>query len=152
MSKVLMGLVGALALALLSVWFVWGERDDALEGKAKAESAQATAEQRVKDLAALSEAKDSVIDQISKDRDEERKSAQELQLLTQAIQATASERELMIKEIISENEELRSWASERLPDGIAGLRKRPTLTGADAYRVWGAGSNAVHPASDGAGP
>jgi len=60
-------------------------------------------------------------------------------------------RERTIEALKRENSELRIWAEQPLPDAAHRLRKRPALTGADAYRQWLSGRSAVPPASDGTG-
>ncbi|MNC11926.1 hypothetical protein D3C75_596370 [compost metagenome] len=60
-------------------------------------------------------------------------------------------RERTIEALKRENSELRIWADQLLPDAARRLRKRPALTGADAYRQWLSGRGAVPPAGDGTG-
>lgn len=52
-------------------------------------------------------------------------------------------RERTIEELKRENAELRTWATQPLPDAARRLRERPALTGADAYREWVSGRGAV---------
>ena len=59
-----------------------------------------------------------------------------------------AKRERTIKELKLENDELRKWADQPLPDAARRLRERPALTGADAYRDWLSGRGAVRAASD----
>ncbi|MEX6717488.1 Rz-like lysis system protein LysB [Pseudomonas aeruginosa] len=61
-------------------------------------------------------------------------------------------RQRQIEDLKRENQELREWAAQQLPDAARRLRQRPTLTGADAYRNWLSGRGAVPAAGDGAGP
>lgn len=58
-------------------------------------------------------------------------------------------RERTIEGLKRENEELRRWADQSLPDAARWLRERPALTGADAYRQWLSGRGAVPPAGNG---
>jgi LysB family phage lysis regulatory protein len=58
-----------------------------------------------------------------------------------------AQREQQIVELKRENSDLRQWAALPLPDAASRLRKRPALTGADAYRNWLSSGSAVHPAS-----
>ncbi len=60
-------------------------------------------------------------------------------------------RQRTIEELTHENDQLRDWARQYLPDAARRLRSRPTLTGADAYRQWLSGGGAMRPASDGTG-
>jgi LysB family phage lysis regulatory protein len=57
-------------------------------------------------------------------------------------------RKQQIKELKRENTELREWADVELPAAARRLRERPALTGADAYRDWLSGRNALHPGRD----
>ena len=59
-----------------------------------------------------------------------------------------AKRERTIKELKLENDELRKWADQPLPDAARRLRERPALTGADAYRDWLSGRDAVRTAGD----
>lgn len=59
-----------------------------------------------------------------------------------------AKRERTIKELKLENDELRKWADQPLPDAARRLRERPALTGADAYRDWLSGRGAVRAAGD----
>lgn len=54
-----------------------------------------------------------------------------------------AERERMIEDLKHENEELRNWADQPLPDAARRLRERPAITGADAYRQWLSSGSAV---------
>lgn len=57
-------------------------------------------------------------------------------------------RERTIEVLKRENDELRKWADQPLPDAARRLRERPALTGADAYRDWLSGRDAVRAAGD----
>ncbi|KAA0948054.1 LysB family phage lysis regulatory protein [Pseudomonas sp. ANT_H14] len=57
-------------------------------------------------------------------------------------------RERTIEVLKRENDELRNWADQPLPDAARRLRERPALTGAAAYRDWLSGRGAVRPAGD----
>ncbi|WP_448647194.1 Rz-like lysis system protein LysB [Pseudomonas mohnii] len=59
-----------------------------------------------------------------------------------------AKRELTIEALKRENAELRDWAAQSLPDAARRLRERPALTGADAYRQWLSGRDAVQPAGN----
>lgn len=48
-----------------------------------------------------------------------------------------------IEELKRENDELRDWAAQPLPDVARRLRERPAITGAAAYRDWLSGRGAV---------
>ncbi|AWY43747.1 LysB family phage lysis regulatory protein [Pseudomonas putida] len=57
-------------------------------------------------------------------------------------------RERTIEGLKRENEDLRRWADQPLPDAARRMRERPTITGADAYRQWLSGRGAVQPAGN----
>lgn len=59
-----------------------------------------------------------------------------------------AKRERTIEELKLENAELRTWATQPLPDAARRLRERPALIGADAYRQWMSGRGAVPVAGD----
>jgi hypothetical protein len=61
---------------------------------------------------------------------------------------TLDVRKQQIKELKRENAELREWAAAQLPAAARRLRQRPAITGADAYRDWLSGRNALHPERD----
>lgn len=76
--------------------------------------------------------------------------AQQLQLLGE-LRLGLADRRRQIEDLTRENEELRAWAGQPLPDPARRLRERPSIIGADAYRDWLSRSRAVRPAGDGAG-
>ncbi|WP_431080125.1 Rz-like lysis system protein LysB [Pseudomonas thivervalensis] len=59
-----------------------------------------------------------------------------------------AKREQTIEALKRENEDLRNWADQPLPELARRLRERPAFTGADAYRQWLSGRGALHPAGD----
>lgn len=61
-----------------------------------------------------------------------------------------AERERLIEDLKHENEELRNWAVQPLPDAARRLRDRPPITGADAYRQWLSSGSALPSAGHGA--
>ncbi|MBD0683302.1 MULTISPECIES: Rz-like lysis system protein LysB [Pseudomonas] len=60
-----------------------------------------------------------------------------------------AKREQTIEALKRENEDLRDWAGQPLPELARRLRERPALTGADAYRQWLSGRGALHAAGNG---
>lgn len=64
------------------------------------------------------------------------------------LRLSLAKRERTIEELKRENDELRNWADQPLPDAARRLRERPTLTGAAAYRDWLSGRGAVPTAGD----
>jgi LysB family phage lysis regulatory protein len=59
-----------------------------------------------------------------------------------------AKREQTIEALKRENEDLRDWADQPLPELARRLRERPAFTGADAYRQWLSGRGALHPTGD----
>lgn len=78
----------------------------------------------------------------------ERDSQAKLLLLQGELRAGLARREQQIEDLKHENDELRQWADQPLPDAARRLRERPAITGADAYRQWMSGSGALPTASD----
>lgn len=81
----------------------------------------------------------------------EREVQAQLLKLQSTLRTGLAERERLIENLKHENEELRNWADQPLPDAARRLRERPAITGADAYRQWLSGGGALPAAGDGAG-
>lgn len=67
------------------------------------------------------------------------------------LQRFLSNRETEIRRLQRENQELRDWADRPLPEPVARLRRRPALTGADAYRQHLSDAEPLHAAGGGTG-
>lgn len=65
------------------------------------------------------------------------------------IRNALDQRTFDIERLKNEDPQVRSWADSLLPDPIAGLRKRPAITGAAAYAEYLRTRDAVHPAGGG---
>lgn len=52
----------------------------------------------------------------------------------QQLERTLADRTATIRRLQRENDELRQWADQPLPEPVARLRERPALTGAAAYQ------------------
>ncbi|AQT95916.1 Rz-like lysis system protein LysB [Pseudomonas azotoformans] len=133
-----MALLGALAL------LIWGQeaRIDVAEGKTElAKAAAKTArEDAERNLATVN----TLTDTLKQERD-----AQSLLRSQQdQLRLGLAKRERTIEELKRENDELRNWADQPLPDAARRLRERPALTGAAAYRDWLSGRGAVRAAGD----
>lgn len=131
-------LLGALAL------LIWGQeaRIDVAEGKTQlAKAAAKTArEDADRNLATAN----TLTDTLKQERD-----AQSLLRSQQdQLRLGLAKRERTIEELKRENDELRNWADQPLPDAARRLRERPALTGAAAYRDWLSGRGAVRAAGD----
>lgn len=80
----------------------------------------------------------------------EREVQAQLMKLQGALRTGLAERERLIENLKHENEELRNWADQPLPDAARRLRDRPAITGADAYRQWLSSGSALPAAGHGA--
>ncbi|AGA74245.1 LysB family transcriptional regulator [Pseudomonas plecoglossicida] len=82
----------------------------------------------------------------------ERERADQAQLLKVQVELRQglAARQRTIEALKHENDQLRDWARQLLPDAARRLRERPALTGADAYRQWLSGGGPVRPAGDSA--
>jgi len=83
---------------------------------------------------------------------DERASQVSLRLMQNDLRTALTARQRKLETLTRENTALRHWADQPLPDAAARLRQRPALTGADAYRQWLSGRDALHPAGDSAAP
>ena len=76
---------------------------------------------------------------------------QQLRTTTDQLRADLRRRTRQIEDLKRENQELRDWAAQPLPDAVVRLRTHPEFVGAGAYRDWLSGRSAVPTAGDGAG-
>ncbi|MFI8430674.1 Rz-like lysis system protein LysB [Pseudomonas sp. NPDC078863] len=131
-------LLGALAL------LIWGQqqRIDAAEGKtARANDAAKTAREDANRNLAIVNTLTTILQQ-------ERESQSALRAQQDQLRQALAKRARTIEELKLENDELRDWAAQPLPDAARRLRERPALTGAAAYRDWLSGRGAVPVAGD----
>ncbi|MBA6063544.1 LysB family phage lysis regulatory protein [Pseudomonas mosselii] len=82
----------------------------------------------------------------------ERDSQAKLLALQGELRQGLAQRERVIEALKHENQQLREWSDQPLPDAARRLRERPALTGADAYRQWLSGSRSVPAAGDSTDP
>ncbi|MCF4998783.1 LysB family phage lysis regulatory protein [Pseudomonas syringae] len=133
-----LALLGSLALL---IW-VQETRIDVAEGKiGRAEDAAKTARD---DADRNLKTANTLIDTLKQERDAQSNLRAQQDQLRQSL----AKRERTIEELKLENDELRNWADQPLPDAARRLRERPALTGAAAYRDWLSGRSAVPPAGD----
>lgn len=140
---------GLLALALLAAGAaaLWGwdqqhqvtTAKDA--GKRLADQLERTQQDRDQNLATANQLKSELAN--------ERASQAKLLALQGELRQGLAQRERMIEALKHENQQLREWSEQPLPDAARRLRERPALTGADAYRQWLSGSRPVPAAGDG---
>ena len=79
---------------------------------------------------------------------QERENQSTLRAQQDQLRQALAKRARTIEELKLENDELRNWAIQPLPDAARQLRERPALTGAAAYRDWLSGRGAVSAAGD----
>lgn len=143
MSTLRQALYGLALLGAL-VLLIWAQetRIDAAEGKTELAKAAA---QTARDDADRNLATANTLTNTLK---QERDAQSELRRQQDQLRLGLAKRERTIEELKRENEELRNWADQPLPDAARRLRERPALTGAAAYRDWLSGRGAVRAASD----
>ncbi|KAA0011199.1 LysB family phage lysis regulatory protein [Billgrantia pellis] len=128
-------------LVVLVTWALW-QRSEAAEARAElAEQQLAEALQRVHESQL-------VIDALWNNAarlDAQRRATAEQKA---ELERTASTRLARLQELQHENTQLREWADARLPDAVVRLRKRPAVTGADAYRQSLRDTDALHAAGE----
>lgn len=136
------GYVAALIVGLCL--FIWHQQSrieaaEAAQGLAieRAERAQETADRHASNATTLAAT-----------LDQERTAQSILRTQTNALRTQLAARQRDIEELKHENQELRDWADQPLPDAARRLRERPALTGADAYRDWLSRSRALHSTGD----
>lgn len=133
-----LALLGALALL---IW-VQETRIDVAEGKT--ERAQDAANTARDDADRNLKTANTLADALRQERDAQSALRAQQDQLRQGL----AKRERTIEELKRENDELRKWADQPLPDAARRLRERPSLTGSAAYRDWLSGRGAVPPAVD----
>lgn len=131
-------LLGALGLLL------WGyhQRDQA------AAATLALAEQQRQDAEDRTERQANSITALSDSLKAEREAQATLRTTQNQLRQGLAARQRQIEDLKRENQELREWADQLLPDAARRLRQRPALTGADAYRDWLSGRGALPTAGD----
>lgn len=125
MTRLLAALV-VFALVIVVTWALW-QRINAAEARAD------LAEQQLTESLEREQQHKLVINALW---DNARRQANQRSALVQQqaeLSRTASNRLTTIEELHRENATLRAWANARLPDTVSRLRRRPAVTGADAY-------------------
>lgn len=133
-----LALLGALVLL---IW-VQEKRIDVAEGKT--ERAQDAAKTAREDADRNLKTANTLTDTLKQERDVQSTLRTQQDQLRQSL----AKRERTIKELKRENDDLRKWADQPLPDAARRLRERPAITGAAAYSDWLSGRSAVPPAGD----
>ena len=136
---------GALLLALGMLLWTQHLRTQAEDARAELDG------QRLLQAAQRIERQAQTITQLDQALQAERTAQAALRTLQNQLRRGLAERERTIKELSHEDPDMRAWVVEPLPGAARGLRERPALTGAAAYRDWLSRSGAVQPAGDGTG-
>ena len=131
-------LLGALAL------LIWGQQQRITVAEGNTELAKAAAEAARADADRNLTTANTLTNTLKQERDAQSALRTQQDQLRQGL----AKRERTIEELKLENAELRTWATQPLPDVARRLRERPALTGADAYRQWMSGRSAVPVAGD----
>lgn len=131
-------LLGALAL------LIWGQQQRINVAEGNTELAKAAAEAARADADRNLTTANTLTNTLKQERDAQSALRTQQDQLRQGL----AKRERTIEELKLENAELRTWATQPLPDVARRLRERPALTGADAYRQWMSDRSAVPVAGD----
>ncbi|MEG0244004.1 MAG: Rz-like lysis system protein LysB [Pseudomonas sp.] len=131
-------LLGALAL------LIWGQQQRINVAEGNTELAKTAAKAARADADRNLTTADTLTNTLKQERDAQSALRTQQDQLRQGL----AKRERTIEELKLENAELRTWATQPLPDVARRLRERPALTGADAYRQWMSGRGAVPVAGD----
>ena len=131
-------LLGALAL------LIWGQQQRINVAEGNTELAKAAAKAARADADRNLTTANTLTNTLKQERDAQSALRTQQDQLRQGL----AKRERTIEELKLENDELRTWATQSLPDVARRLRERPALTGADDYRQWMSGRSAVPVAGD----
>ena len=131
-------LLGALAL------LIWGQQQRINVAESQTELANAAAKTAREDADRNLATANTLTATLKQERDAQSTLRAQQDQLHQSL----AKRERTIEELKRENDELRNWAAQPLPDAARRLRERPALTGAAAYRDWLSGRGAVRAAGD----
>lgn len=131
-------LLGALAL------LIWGQQQRINIAEGNTELAKAAAMTARADADRNLTTANTLTNTLKQERDAQSALRTQQDQLRQGL----AKRERTIEELKLENAELRTWATQPLPDAARRLRERPALTGAAAYRDWLSGRGAVPVAGD----
>ncbi|XMB47214.1 Rz-like lysis system protein LysB [Pseudomonas fluorescens] len=131
-------LLGALAL------LIWGQQQRINTAESQADLAKSAAKTARDD----SDRNLATATKLTATLKQERENQSALRAQQDQLRLDLAKRARTIEELKLENDELRNWAIQPLPDAARRLRERPALTGAAAYRDWLSGRGAVPAASD----
>ncbi|TKJ63964.1 peptidase [Pseudomonas sp. CFBP13506] len=143
MSILRQALYGIALLSALGL-LIWAQETRIGVAEGKTERAQDAAKTARDDADRNLKTANTLTDTLKKERDAQ----SNLRAQQNQLRHSLAKRERTIEELKRENDELRKWADQPLPDAARRLRERPALTGAAAYRDWLSGRSAVPPAGD----
>lgn len=143
MSTLRQALYGIALLGVLAL-LIWGQQQRINVAEGNTELAKAAAKTAREDADRNLTTANTLTTTLKQERDAQIALRTQQDQLRQGL----AKRERTIEELKLENAELRTWATQPLPDVARRLRERPALTGADAYRQWMPGRGAVPVASD----
>lgn len=143
MSTLRQALYGIALLGAL-VLLIWGQQQRITVAEGNTELAEAAAQTAREDADRNLTTANTLTTALKQERDAQSALRTQQDQLRQGL----AKRERTIEELKLENAELRTWATQPLPDVARRLRERPALTGADAYRQWMSGRGAVPVAGD----
>ncbi|ROM80511.1 peptidase [Pseudomonas brassicacearum] len=143
MSTLRQALYGFALLASIGL-LIWGQSQRIEVADKNAELANQAAS-TARDRATRSEA---TAAQLQASLQEERTAQAKLRSVQDQLRQGLATRQRKIEDLKRENDELRLWADQPLPDAARRMRERPAITGAAAYRDWMSGRGALHPVGD----
>lgn len=143
MTPLRQALCGALLIGVLALLF-WGQQQRVNAANSKSNQAQEAAATARQDAARNLANVNALTRTLQQERDAQR----DLRVQQDQLRQGLAKRERTIEDLKRENEELRQWADQPLPDAARRLRDRPAFTGAAAYRQWLSGRSAVPPVSN----
>ncbi|MDY4299391.1 Rz-like lysis system protein LysB [Pseudomonas salmasensis] len=131
-------LLGALAL------LIWGQQQRINTAESQTDLAKSAAKTAREDA----DRNLATVTTLTATLKQERENQSTLRAQQDQLRQALAKRARTIEELKLENDELRNWAIQPLPDAARRLRERPALTGAAAYRDWLSGRGAVPVAGD----
>ncbi|NMZ15912.1 LysB family phage lysis regulatory protein [Pseudomonas rhodesiae] len=131
-------LLGALAL------LIWGQQQRINTAESQTDLAKSAAKKAREDADRNLATANTLTATLKQERENQSALRAQQDQLRQAL----AKRARTIEELKRENDELRDWAAQPLPDAARRLRERPALTSAAAYRDWLSGRGAVPVAGD----
>jgi len=140
LRQVLYGIALLGALGLL----IWVQETRIDVAKGKTELAKAAAKTAREDADRNLATANTLTETLKQERDAQG----QLRSLQDQLRLGLAKRQRTIEELKRENDDLRNWAAQPLPDAARRLRERPALTGAAAYRDWLSGRGAVRATGD----